>query len=287
MEKNHLIYDIGMHMAQDTAYYLGYGYRVVAVDAFPEMIERAREQFPVPVQKGDLTLLNFAMAGADNETVEFYISEKSEWNSINKNISTRQNQKAASIKVPTAKLSTIMRQYGVPYYCKIDVEGFDAVCIQSLNELPAIPKFISCETECFSENQQVSEEDILDTLNSLHAVGYTKFKLIEQDNLSPLYPGVSFYQNTRNEPFFIRVLRKLVQQSGYKIEKISNREKLSWKHQYNFPFGATGPFGNDLEGSWLDYATAKETLLFHRSEFFSRKVDYPLYTIWCDWHATY
>lgn len=287
MEKNDLIFDIGMHMAQDTAYYLQKGYRVVAVDAFPEMIEKAQTQFSLQVQNGTLTLLNYAMAEADHETVEFYISEKTEWNSIKKNISTRQNQKANSIKVPTAKLSTIVSQYGVPYYCKIDVEGFDAVCIRSLKELVSIPRFISCETECFSENQQVSEADILETLNSLYAAGYTKFKLIEQDDLSPLYPGVSFYKNQNRESLFVRGIRKFLNKSAYKIQKISNREKLSLQHQYNFPFGATGPFGNDLAGEWLDYNTAKETLLFHRREFFSRKVDYPLYTIWCDWHATY
>ena len=38
-----LIFDIGMHHGQDTAYYLSLGNRVVAVDADPTLIDRARE----------------------------------------------------------------------------------------------------------------------------------------------------------------------------------------------------------------------------------------------------
>ena len=43
--KTNLIYDVGMHLGQDTAYYLSLGYDVIAVDAFPEMIENARRPF--------------------------------------------------------------------------------------------------------------------------------------------------------------------------------------------------------------------------------------------------
>jgi len=34
-----LIYDIGLHDGDDTAYYLHKGYRVIAVDADPTMVE--------------------------------------------------------------------------------------------------------------------------------------------------------------------------------------------------------------------------------------------------------
>jgi FkbM family methyltransferase len=287
MVNSNLIYDIGMHLGQDTEFYLRSGYSVISVDAFPIMIENAKEKFGKYIKEEKLTLLNYAMTANDNEVVEFHISEKSEWNSLHKDISTRQQQKAESIHVPTVKLSSLFKKYGIPYYCKIDVEGYDDTCIKTLKELESIPKFISCETECFSENQIVTVEDILATLNSLQSVGYTKFKLIEQDDLNPLCNGKSFYKKNKRESLFIRGLRKILRSLNYRIQKIPNREILSFKNNYNFPFGATGPFGNDLQGEWMNYETAKETLLFHRKEFFSRKVDYPLYTIWCDWHATY
>ncbi len=40
-----LIYDIGIHNGDDTAYYLSRGYRVVAVDANPLMMDAARQKF--------------------------------------------------------------------------------------------------------------------------------------------------------------------------------------------------------------------------------------------------
>ncbi len=39
-----LIFDLGMHTALDTKFYLDKGFRVVAVEANPRMVESAREQ---------------------------------------------------------------------------------------------------------------------------------------------------------------------------------------------------------------------------------------------------
>lgn len=286
IQKN-LVYDVGMHLAQDTTYYLSTGYDVIAIDAFPEMIQHATDKFPDALKNGKLRLLNYALTDNDNEIITFHISGKTEWNSINENISTRQNQKASSIQVPTIKLSSLFKQYGVPYYCKIDVEGFDNICIQTLQEMEEKPTYISCETECFSESQIVNEDDILATLNSLKSLGYTKFKLIEQDFLSPLLPGKSFYLNPKKESIFFKGIRKVLRPFNYQLTKMNNRELLEVRQGYNFPFGATGPFGENLGGNWMDYKTAKNTLLFHRKEFFSRAANTLIYTIWCDWHATH
>jgi hypothetical protein len=40
-----LIYDVGIHDGNDTAYYLAEGYRVLAIDANPAHIERATKRF--------------------------------------------------------------------------------------------------------------------------------------------------------------------------------------------------------------------------------------------------
>jgi len=255
---NKLIYDLGMHLAQDTAYYLHLGYNVVSLDAFPEMITKASLKFEDEVKRGQLKLLNFAMSSNDDDVVEFHISDKSEWNSLRKDISTRQGRNASTILVPTIKLSTIIKEYGLPYYCKIDVEGLDDTCIQTLKELDEIPKFISCETECFSEGQSVTQADVLATLNSLKEVGYTKFKLVEQDDLNSLMPGKSFYRKKNNNSLLSKILRKVYEMTGRNVEKKqSNRELISKQHNYEFQYGATGPFGDDAPGNWMDYDDAK------------------------------
>ena len=66
-----LIYDIGMNNGDDTAYYLFKGYRVVAVEADPTLIEKARERFADDIRRGQLELLNVAI-GPREETASFW-----------------------------------------------------------------------------------------------------------------------------------------------------------------------------------------------------------------------
>ena len=43
-----LIYDIGQHTGEDTAFYLGKGFRVVAVEANPTLAEATETPLPRP-----------------------------------------------------------------------------------------------------------------------------------------------------------------------------------------------------------------------------------------------
>lgn len=57
-----LIYDIRIHDGEDTAYYLHKGYRVVAIDADPIMVEACRERFRAEIGSGRLVRLNLGFA---------------------------------------------------------------------------------------------------------------------------------------------------------------------------------------------------------------------------------
>ena len=57
-----LIYDVGLFEGEDTAYYLFRGYKVIAIDANPLMIERARLRFAEEISAKRLTLLNFGIS---------------------------------------------------------------------------------------------------------------------------------------------------------------------------------------------------------------------------------
>lgn len=53
--RSDLVYDVGLFDGGDTAYYLFRGYNVVAVDANPVMVEKARTQFAKEIkEKADL-----------------------------------------------------------------------------------------------------------------------------------------------------------------------------------------------------------------------------------------
>ena len=57
-----LIYDVGLHHGDDTAYYLHKGYRVVAVDADPMMVEGCNRRFADEIRCGKLMILNLGIA---------------------------------------------------------------------------------------------------------------------------------------------------------------------------------------------------------------------------------
>jgi hypothetical protein len=57
-----LIYDVGMHDGRDTAHYLRCGYRVVAVEANPELVAAAEKRFGDVIAAGRLTIVPKAVA---------------------------------------------------------------------------------------------------------------------------------------------------------------------------------------------------------------------------------
>jgi FkbM family methyltransferase len=270
-----LIFDVGAHMGEDTAYYLSRGFRVLAVDADPQMVEAVERACPSQLASGRLILLNVAVSDKDDGESDFHLSRNSEWSSLEKAISDRNNTYQRSIKVKTRTLPSLVVQYGLPYYCKIDVEGYDTVCLRTMSQLEHLPAFISTETECLAEFEDGTETKSLETLNALRDLGYRKFKLIDQRGLVVLELGTKFYCSN-----FLDQLTEL----GMHLKRRRQCRLLKHKLGYDFPNGSTGPFGDDLSSEWLTYELAKENLLFHREEFFKARWARN-YSFWCDWHA--
>jgi FkbM family methyltransferase len=284
--ENDLVYDLGLNRGDDTAYYLTKGYRVVAVDADPGLIEQATRQFGEPIREGRLTLLNVALASRDGE-IDFHLSEQSLWNSVNREVSTRENLAVTTIKVASRRLPSLFREYGVPLYCKIDLEGSDIVCLDSLADAPELPRYISAESECTGDDRMLTDEQALATLNQLGQLGYKKFKLVDQNSLAVLGPSRRIYQS--RPPIWERIgLRIGVGgYSHYNLWDLSKKTRatLNASFGYDFPEGASGPFGPDLGGQWMDLSMARRALLRHRRDYFRMK-EAKSYGFWCDWHAS-
>jgi FkbM family methyltransferase len=270
-----LVFDIGAHKGEDTAYYLSRGFRVLAVDADPQMVEAVKRACPSQLASGRIILLNAAVSDKDHDESDFHLSSNSEWGSLIKAIADRNNTYQQSIKVETRTLPSLVAEYGLPYYCKIDVEGYDFVCLKTLSRLEHLPAFISTETECLAEFENGTEKKSLETLNALRDLGYEKFKLVDQRTLTVLELGIKFYCSN-----FLEHLTEL----GMHLKRKRQRRLLKRSLGYDFPSGSTGPFGDDLSSQWLPYELARENLLFHREEFFKARWARN-YSFWCDWHA--
>jgi FkbM family methyltransferase len=117
-----LIYDVGLYDGGDTAYYLFRGYKVVAIDANPLMIERARSRFSQEIAENRLTLLNIGVSQAPG-TATFWVSDNPEWSSFDKAIASRDGKGHRPVSIVTMPFADILAEHGLPHSLKIDIES--------------------------------------------------------------------------------------------------------------------------------------------------------------------
>lgn len=258
MEKK-LVFDIGMHTGQDTNYYLKEGFKVIAVEANPLFCEMGEKRFKKYIDDGSLIILNIGIADKEG-VLPFYINKRtSEWSSFDFELGSRNNTPYEVMNIPCVTTHSLFEKYGVPYFFKVDIEGYDFYCI---NDLPEIKdgkgiKYVSCEA---------SDVSLMDTL---HQKGYTKFKLIHQAfdfkpmdlklEKNPLFPKfLFFYVN-----FKIRL---------HRITKPTN------------PYSSSGPIPEKTKGEWLSYDVARGML----NDFFQGDKKKAVNgASWFDCHATF
>ena len=83
-----LIFDIGFHKGEDTLFYLLKGYRVIAVDADPDLINEWQNIFKKYIENGKLLLLNYVISDTNDVDTDFYIGPNTIWSSTKVSISS-------------------------------------------------------------------------------------------------------------------------------------------------------------------------------------------------------
>ena len=255
-----LIYDVGMNNGDDTAYYLHRGYRVVAVEATPELVRSAEQRFQAEIAAGRLVIINAGIAEREGE-LPFWICEMhSEWSSFDRSIASRENSGHYQISVPCVRFRSLLEQFGVPFYLKIDIEGNDHLCLRDLDRETA-PTHLSVEA---------SDISLLDLLRDL---GYDRFKCISQFHYLPLELPPSALQIEFEE----------------KVRANDSIAKFRQLDGWQFIHGSSGPFGEDLPGRWQEYDEMKATF-GHFKEVMRQGVPTPFwndrgYSFWADFHA--
>jgi FkbM family methyltransferase len=272
-----LIYDVGMNNGDDSAFYLARGFRVVAIEADPSLAVAGRERFSREIGDGRLTLLNVGVAAEEGEA-EFWICEtKNEWNSFDRSIASRDNSPHHAIRIPTRPFGTILQEFGVPHYLKVDIEGQDSHCLAELLTLrqKAMPRYISWE-----------HDGELGPLETVRRLGFSRFKLIDQSTFSPITARLSVPNVIDSVArHAIRRLRR-VSLPGSRVvqDTLTHRGRLERRFGREFPMGSSGPWGDEMPGRWLSFGEARELLNYSRSES-EDKPGRPAHSFWCDWHA--
>lgn len=242
-----LIYDVGMYDGRDTAYYLFKGYRVVAIEADPKLVDDANHQFATEIADGRLVVVN-AVVGPKEGVAQFWVSEdKKEWSSVYRSMAMKQDKKTHAIEVHCVPFRKILEEYGVPYYLKIDIEGSDRYCLRDIDKTDA-PAYLSCEISTISD------------IVAVHNLGYNRFKCIIQNNFTqllyrPLTIGQRLIRRFEKHPALLsqwRQLNRLVERfssAGSLEDKRFKRTDDGW----TFQVGSSGPFGEETHGQWQSF----------------------------------
>jgi FkbM family methyltransferase len=228
--KRDLIYDVGVHIGEDAAYYLHKGYRVVGVEANPAMVARLQDRFEEEIRAGRLTLVAAGIAESAGE-LDFYVCEdKSEWSSFELSVASRDGARHHTVKVRAQRFATILAEHGEPWYCKIDIEGHDRLCLEGLQEAGQRPPYVSLEMAF--EHAGVDIGMLLD-------MGYRRFKIVSQSARSQPLPLLATVNG-----WLPKSLSKGFR--GLDRELRGKRRDGDWR----FPRGSSGPFGDDIPGPW-------------------------------------
>jgi FkbM family methyltransferase len=210
--KKKVIYDIGANNGVDIPYYLLKSDVVVAVEANPILCELIKEKFKAEIQAKRLIVENCVITDEiESSAVDFYIHKSNHVLSQFPRPAPSRLMMFERVALPAKTVSDLIHSHGNPYYIKIDIEYYDAQVLRALFNLGIYPPFISAESHSI---------EVFALLVALG--GYNAFKLVDGSSVSRVY-------------------------SNRLIVSESERKKVN----FSFPFHAAGPFGNDVDGSWM------------------------------------
>jgi FkbM family methyltransferase len=242
-----LIIDVGMCDGADTEYYLHKGYRVVAVEADPMLAQAGCKRFSSAVASGKLKILNIGI-GAEPGTLTFYrnLTNLGE-SSFDRKLGTAHG-KFEEFPVSLVTLASVIEEHGVPFYLKVDIEGYDEIALSTLRPELA-PAYLSAELN-FADSM----------LELLRGLGYSGFKLITQDfhtTSLEIAEDETLWRFLRKASRSVPGVRSLLQSLPHSI-----RPKLEWDQPWRpdgfQPQGKfSGPFAEETHGDWTNFATTK------------------------------
>jgi FkbM family methyltransferase len=219
MEHN-LVYDIGMHRGEDAAFYLAKGFKVVGIEANPDLCRLVEQRLSSRAER--LRIVNAAIHDQPG-TVSFYVNDRiSVWGTTQRQWAERNARLGTAsreISVLATPLQDVIGAHGMPYYMKIDIEGSDTMCLDALRDFDERPPFLSIESA-------TTFEGVFAELSKLHELGYRRFNLVPQHTVP---------RQTCPNPAL----------EGAYVE-------------HRFRFGSSGLFGRELPGKWLTLEEAFE-----------------------------
>jgi FkbM family methyltransferase len=139
LQPGDLAFDVGAHVGNHTRCFARLGARVVAIEPQAELVAWLRFQFR---SEPRVTVLDRALA-AEPGAARIYASPRTptvttlsrDWiEEVRKADSFVRMSWQEAAEVSTTTLDALIARYGLPAFCKIDVEGFEAEVLRGLSQ---------------------------------------------------------------------------------------------------------------------------------------------------------
>ena len=162
-----IIYDFGACDGGNIPYYLLKSDLVIAIEANPSLVERIKQKFEKEIIQKKLIVLNYLISNKNDENLEDFFVHKTNHYLSRTNPEKNKINNFNKIKLKSKNAVDIIKEFGEPYYIKIDMEGQDHLILKDLFLSKIKPPYISAEAHK------------IEVFTILSALGeYESFKLV-------------------------------------------------------------------------------------------------------------
>lgn len=161
---NDLVFDVGAHIGSKTEEYLKGDARVICIEPQPLCANILQKKFG---QNDRITILQTALGEAPGIGIIWICDQaptistmSNEWR-LDSRFSTHNYKWERTLAVPLLTLDSCIKQFGIPQFCKIDVENFELSVLRGLTQqIPYLSFEFASETlhntkECLAHLQQL------------------------------------------------------------------------------------------------------------------------------------
>jgi FkbM family methyltransferase len=177
-----LVFDVGANMGERTKTFLELGADVIAIEPQDVCVTRLRERF------GDSITTVPAAVGRTEGEADLLVASYHTISSLSPAWveSVRASGRFAeftwneTVRVPVTTLDTLIGRYGVPAFCKIDVEGYELAVMEGLSR-PLLALSFEFDPELLDERTAC--------VRRLVSLGMSRFNFSEGESMRLTWPG--------------------------------------------------------------------------------------------------
>lgn len=135
IKEGDLVFDVGANVGNRTSIFLELKTRVIAIEPQPSCVKVLKEKFG-----SSITLEQLGLDEKD-DTLTMYIADESTISTFSKeyidsvkDTKFKKNRWEQTIQVPVTRIDNLIDKYGLPSFCKIDVEGYELNVLKGLSK---------------------------------------------------------------------------------------------------------------------------------------------------------